>query len=753
LAAAVALAVGAAGWFATDGMFAGEVAAIADVDGLLLTLDDDAPGGVEPLAAGTMLDAGQAVRTGKGSTAVVRLTDGSLVELAERTEMSVRSRRRGTIIEVERGAVIVEAADQRPKQLFVATADAEVRVTGTIFSVQHGVRGSRVGVVEGEVRVDAGGREVVLHPGDETTSRAALAPVPVSRQVAWSRNVDRYVAMLEELDALRREIAQRVAPAESRFESALVPLVPADTFLYAAIPNLSATVGESWTIFQERLAESPTLAEWWAERQADGDAAHIEDALARLTDLGGQLGDEVVVTFGARGEGEGGESLLVLAEVANPDAFADALAAEAARHDGDDDELVIVRDLAELSGDEDGLVVWVSDAGWMAAGGRERLDAFAAAAAAGGSGFADGELGQAVARAYADGTQWLLAFDLAQTIGAEAASDEELAATGFGDAERLVVESWGEGDRTVMSAELGFAGERRGIASWLAAPAPMGSLDFVSADAHLAAAFVVKEPSAMLDDVLAIAGGDEDHELAEVEAEIGLSLAEDVAAPLGGEIALAVDGPFLPEPSWKAIVEVYDPARLEHTIEVAVARINDRLRQEGQPELTLAREEDGGHVWHRLEGRSFGVSWVTVDGYMVIAPSKALLERTLDQRAAGATLAASGRFRELLPRDARTHFSALFYQNLGPVLAPVADGLSSMGGDGMTEEQRRTLAALVADAEPTVAYAYGEPDRVIFAGTGPGGPFGIAIPAVGGIGGLGLYGALEEAAAQQAPPN
>jgi hypothetical protein len=196
---------------------------------------------------------------------------------------------------------------------------------------------------------------------------------------------------------------------------------------------------------------------------------------------------------------------------------------------------------------------------------------------------------------------------------------------------------------------------------------------------------------------------------------------------------------------------VYDPARLQHTVAVAVARLNDRLRAEGEQELALSSEQGGGRTWHRLDTRYAGFSWVYVDGYLLAAPSRALLERTLDQRAAGATLPASGRFRELLPRDERADFSALLYQNVGPLLAPVAGGLSRMGGEGLSDSQRQALSALTADAKPTVAYAYGEPDRVIFAGTGPGGPFGLGLQALSGFGGLAVMGdVLGEAAEQQA---
>ena len=62
-------------------------------------------------------------------------------------------------------------------------------------------------------------------------------------------------------------------------------------------------------------------------------------------------------------------------------------------------------------------------------------------------------------------------------------------------------------DTTETRAVLTFARERRGIASWLATPAPMGALDFVSADAHLAAAFVIKDPVLMVEDILGFMEG------------------------------------------------------------------------------------------------------------------------------------------------------------------------------------------------------------------------------------------------------
>ncbi len=754
IAAAVLVAVGLAGWFATDGMFAGQVAYVDDVQGTLLAVGTHAAGGVAPMAAGSAIAAGEQVRTGKGSRAVVRLDDGSRVELNERTQISVRERRAGTTITVDRGAIIVEAADQkaRHKHLYVATDEALVSVTGTIFAVDHGVKGSRVSVVEGEVHVRRGGSETILHPGQQVTSRASLATVPVADEVSWSENVDKYLALLRELTELRQEIARRVAPAETRYASELAPLVPAASVAYVALPNISSSLADSWQVFRDRLATSPQLAEWWSSHAGSGGAAEIDDAVGRLRDFGGYLGDEVVValTLDATGSAQG---VVTLARVDRPDSFRAYLEQELARRtaDGGTAPFVLVSDPASATASDDHLLMWVTDGLMVASNSPELLGEVAAARGAGGSGFTATPLGEAVQRAYADGTQWLMAAELARLMGAGGTDDAELTASGLGDVQRLLVERWDEGERAVMSAELTFAHPRSGIASWLAAPAPMGALDFISSDAHVAAAFVVKNPAQMVDDLLALDGADAD--LASMEGELGLSLREDLAAPLGGEVAFAIDGPVLPEPAWKAVVEVYDPARLQHTVEVAVARLADAARADGATPPQLSAETVGGRTYYRLvSAHGVEVNYLYVDGYLLAAPSRALLDRTLEVRAAGATLTGSAKFRDLLPRDARTDFSAVFYQDVGPLLAPLAGGFSRLEGGSLTDSQRQALADLAADAEPSVAYAYGESDRILFAGTGPGGPFGLGFGTLSGFGGLAaLDQVLDQAAAEQGP--
>ena len=55
-------------------------------------------------------------------------------------------------------------------------------------------------------------------------------------------------------------------------------------------------------------------------------------------------------------------------------------------------------------------------------------------------------------------------------------------------------------------ADLTFANERQGVASWLAAPASMGSLEFISPDASMVSSAVIKNPKSIVEEILKMAG-------------------------------------------------------------------------------------------------------------------------------------------------------------------------------------------------------------------------------------------------------
>lgn len=753
IAATLALALGLGLFTAGVELATGgaRMASVETLQGDLFRIDGD---GVVPIAAGAAVAEGDDIRTAKGSRAVLRMADGSTIEMNERAGLSLDAGLRGNDIQLARGQVIVHAAPQRARRLYVSTADATVSVTGTIFSVNRGTKGSRVSVVEGEVRVAQARSTNVLHAGDQVTTHASVERVPVGREIGWSLDRDQYLALLEELGALGRELDARLGVPGLRSSTRLLDLAPAGTIVWVGLPNLATNLGETQRTLDERVAGNDLLRQWWAQTMATPEKeASFRELIGRIEGLGRHLGDEVAVAVTE-------DAPVGLAEVTDAAGLRAVLAAEIARAaaEGHEAPLHLVDDPAAASGD--GIFVWVGDDLVVVTPEPALLAEVVAAATAGGGAFAGTPFHGRVAEAYANGAGWLFAAD-AKTLIAKGRANHashgsggdddgtRAEALGILDVEHFVIDhrETAAGGQTL--AALSFDRPRRGVASWLAAPGPMGSLDFVSPDANLAAAFVVKDPTSMLDDLLA-ALPEMGEALDKLRAEHGLDLREDLAAPLGGELAFAIDGPLLPSPAWKLVVEVYDPARLQTTIK----RLASEVGKEGEGSLELTEELAGDRTWYTLRCSGSGVAtevhYVYVDGYLVAAPSRALLERAIQLREAGATLVASPVFRELLPADGQVNFSALVFHNLGDALAPVAGQLERAAGStgsGPGEMAGRFIGQL----RPTLAYAYGAEDRILFASSSRPSPLGFNLKALAGFGGLfGMIDDAEDAAAGQA---
>ncbi|MCW8985221.1 MAG: hypothetical protein OQK55_07755, partial [Thermoanaerobaculales bacterium] len=154
------------------------------------------------------------------------------------------------------------------------------------------------------------------------------------------------------------------------------------------------------------------------------------------------------------------------------------------------------------------------------------------------------------------------------------------------------------------------------------------------------------------------------------EGIIGIDLREDFAATIGGEATFALDGPVLPIPSLKLIVEVYDPGTLIHTIERAVDLVNVQLAAQGEPMLAFEESDGAGRTYYTISREGFDrqAVFTTIDGYLVAAASRALVEQAIDYRAAGVTLAGSAAFQALLPDNGFADCSALVYRDLGSLI-------------------------------------------------------------------------------------
>ena len=705
---------------------------------------------LEALTVGSELAVGERLLSAPGESSYLRLADGSRVEVRGRSELAVEARR-GTTLRVERGSIIVEAAPQGSGRLYVSTDDCLVSVKGTIFAVSHGTKGSRVAVIEGEVKVDHSGREELLYAGDRTATYARLGGSP-HEEFAWSQNLDGYLDLLQEVTELRQALARELPYPGLRTSSRLLDLAPDDMAFYAAFPNLAETVSEAHRIVQERVAESPLLSEWWNSKAGGaGVGGHLELAVEMLAEVGSYLGEEIVITaaLGADGEPLGP---VVLAGLLDPASLRQFVENQAAVEGTGGVEVVFLEDLSPVGADSveqnasDGarMVVWLGDDTLVAA---PRSDLVRQAAERiGGSSSAGPPSGLKIqlAQAYRSGADILVAADLQRLSAAmHRAPDEQrqgLAGAGLLDAQHVIFEQKRIDGRTHNSAVLAFDGPRRGVAAWLAAPAPMGSLAYVSPDARVVAAAIITEPARVFDELLALAGqhGADGDGLQQVAGELGVDLRADVAATLGGEVTIALDGPLVPNPAWKVIAEVYDPDRLIWALQQLNEAANDERSRTGQPRREWEVSEADGRTYYTL-GTEPSLVIAFDEGYLLAAPSRALIDRAVRYRRSGYTLASSPRFAQLLPAAGPENFSALFFQDAVGLFGPLAQ---IIGRGQLTDQQAAAFEALRGASEPTLAYAYGEESRIVFSASGLGDLLSSGLPSLLGLG-LGLDGGIE----------
>jgi hypothetical protein len=717
-ALAAVLVIGFAALLVRQMYFAAPGGPRATVQSLEGTAYGVSTGGERPLAVGAQLVDGELIRTASGAHAFLRLTDGSVVEMNQQTAVAVQARGTDTTLALDQGAVIVQAAKRKAGHLYVRTPDCRVAVTGTVFSVNSGLKGSRVSVIEGEVYVVHAGVENVLHAGDQVATSPRLTRVDMHEEIGWSSQADKHLELLAQFANLRREIDKIPTPGP-RYSSNLLGRVPTGSVLYASVPNAGDALAEANSIFQQQLQQSDALREWFSRGQG-ANPEELTQAIEKVRLLGQYLGDEVVLV-GVNLREEPG--MVVLAELRRS-GIREFLETEFPATGGkpapvrtvDEHELLMATP-AMVKGQ---VVALVRDDVVAFSNSLDALRTVDAQLNAGPSGFVGTDFGKRIAEAYGRGAGFMIAANIRQMMidsehrarrsNRSHRQDASLERSGFRDLQYLIAghsEVNGVPDNHLT---VDFTGQRRGIPSWLAAPAPMGSLEFVSPNAALVFAFVAKSPAQMMNDVMEIAAaGPRRHPQASETEEKFKARLQEMAGYFGGDAVVALDGPVLPTPAWKFVVQVYDPTRLQASLQQLVQDINSEARQHGKPGVELTREDVDSqliYVIRCLEPRPVGgeVHYTFAAGYMVVAGNRAVLINSLRTRANRDSLARSADFLALLPRDQNANYSAVAYQNLSPVVQPL---LSQLSG-----ERARLVQELAADARPSVICAYGEQTRI-----------------------------------------
>jgi hypothetical protein len=668
--AAAAVIVAAAGvsiWVAYD-QYGGRSgpAIVQSVNGALYEIT---AAGIQPLRAGQRLPDGVEIRTAKDSDAMLQLHDGSLVELRERSGFTTAESGRDITIRLSRGSVIVQAAHRSSGHLFVATADCRVAVTGTIFGVSAGAKGSRISVIQGEVHVDRDNQENILHPGNQIVTSPDLEPESVHDDISWSRNRDRYDAQLA---ALGQAIAQIQLPG-LRYSSSLLSRLPADTIFFASIPNLAAYLGEAESVFEQKTAQSPELQQW-----TESHGKRMATVIEKLRAASEYLGSEIVIAVLPNSDGP-----VFLSEIKRP-GFAEFL-----KQSG----------LPAADEERNGLVEFGSPAG---------VHALSSALDSAHGGIEATPFYTRINDVYRSGAGFLVCANLNRTPQESARPGPQLAG-GLGNAQSIILDETQVDGRMEARVSVAFDGPRAGIAGWLASPAPMGTLDYVSPEASLAAAFVVPSGVNIVDQLKVISP----KELAPVR--------EALAASLGGEFAIAVDGPIMPVPSWKVVAEAYNPSAAQAAIQQAVAKYATNAAQyqeeSNRKPLTATQETVDGRTYYSLSvpdgGPLLEFHYTFAGGYLIAGPTRALVAHALQIKTTGLSILRSSKVAAMMPRDHYANFSAVVYQNIGPAIAPIAGLLGSM----IPQRPGKQLPSLesLGNMKPTLIAAYAEPDRLTVA--------------------------------------
>ena len=675
-AAALVLTVLYAGRDTIDAMLApgGARATVVSAEGGLYRLHGEA------LEAGAAIAEREIVRTGPGAHAVLRLADGSTVDVNERTELFATAAWSGQAIHLQRGDVIVRAASQRRGHLRVLTRDSIASVKGTVFAVSAGLGGSVVSVVEGSVAVSQPGTEVLLSPGEQAASNPALAS-SIEAAVSWSPEADDYLALLGSFAKIERQLADSF-PSEQRTNSALLPYLPAGAFAYGAVPNLGGRIGQALFLAEQQSSENAAFGAWWNSETG----RLLRQMVDRVESVSSLLGDEIV--FCASSLGPGQEVPIVIARV----------------QPGRRAELARALDALFADSGEPALPYSVSDDLLVVSNSPEHLT------------LAVGRLGQGAGSAFAAaideryrrGTGWLMAIDAPAVVAMAAEDDappvEFAAMIGM---KYLFLEQRAPAGTEENELTLVFGGARTGMASWLADAGSGGAAEYLPADSLLAGYVSMQEPWQLFQEFTALMTKTEESfagNLAEVEEKLGAGFIANLTGAMGTEAALALNGFSVSGPRWVMAALAYNPPTIDSSLRKLVDTFNAELSPEEQEQrVVLGQESAGGRTWNTATAGSlpFGVTWTYDRGYMVAASDRATAERAIATRNGGSPLVWSPEFLGQIPTSAGIHPPGFLWLNTKGAL-----GMFSILAPSPA------LSELLAERDPVLVVFDGKPEQI-----------------------------------------
>lgn len=519
----------------------------------------------------------------------------------------------------------------------------------------------------------------------------------------WSRALDKYPGLLPEFGHLMEKLKSGVQFPPARHESNLFPLVPAPAGYYVALPNYGDAAHQALMIFQQELKESSVLRDWWEHGPMAKSGSQVESSFEKFSALSQYLGDEVVVSGGM---GAQGHNFLVVAELRKP-GFAEFLRQmlkELPVTSKPGIRVLTPQELAGANGEPTShdLLVLVRPDFVVAAEDMQTLQLFSRDLTAKGDHLSSTPFGQRLAASYQGGTSFLGAVDLHEIVSqaptGKQSNELMLDRSGFKDVKYLVWNRKDAGFTAASEMELSFLGPRRGIASWLAAPAHLGSLDFVSPKAIIVSSVVLKNPAEVFDDVMGITTVSNPTAtvmLPAMEQLMHISLRDDLFGQLQGEITFELKDLSENQPVWAAILRVNDAERLQKTLE--------KVFPLAQVKALPSAEEDGV-IYHPVivpsQPKPHELVYAFADGYLTIASSHEIAAEAIRLHKSGESLAKSTSFLASLPAGHSSDASAMMYED------PAA--MTALQFRQVSPDLAKTLSSLSSTTAPVVFRAYGE---------------------------------------------
>jgi len=527
------------------------------------------------------------------------------------------------------------------------------------------------------------------------TARTAQQPP------SWPPDPNKYPGLLNEFGALFAKLQHNIQFPSPRSDSRLLPLLPQSTMFFAAFPNYADVSDQALKILRQEVRESPVFRDWWTHGDMAANGPKLEDALEKFSQLNQYLGDEIALSVATDGKEP---SVLVVAEVRKPGVkkYLEQLIQQPA---GNSKSPLRVLDQQELTAAKDsvpaqGPVVLVRSDFVVAATSLAILRGFNSRLSQGNHEFAATPFGQRAAQEYRGGVTVLAAADL-QKVKNQAPPDATQNAafqhSGFADMKYLVWDHKVVAGKPVSQFELSFTAPRHGAAAWLAKPTSLGSLDFVSPDAMVAAALVLTNPAQIFDDVKDLASLSNPNAFAALpvfEQALHLSLKDDVLGVLRGDLTLELDSAAPPQPVWRAILGVKDTNRLQQTLNTLMTSANFRADQ----------LEDGGVTYYTVRIPTpkavVPIGYAFVDGYWVLGSSRDVVAEAVRLHRSGGSLAKSKKLLASLPPGQSLNASGLLYED------PVA--VTALSLQQAAPELAQSLAQSRKDMTPAAVWLYGE---------------------------------------------